>query len=718
MNAPDGTQSLLNDPVEAGRLACLQCFQPADVQKLGYDDLLAAQTLLGHGLKWGHWQTPKELAPGLLNTSIREINLAGRLRQYLAKEGVTDVADTLLEEGVSTLTQLGVLLRLVPAGTGATKVGRALKPYSIAQALYGYLPLIAARAIRRKAESVGATSGLFCYLTDKDLQAFEAENRTRIELNRLYTLASRGQWYDVPPPPEATQTTDPSRAPVNRPTEDNSVPHPPLPDAWLEEIGPRVLWMVQDLGPPLLHLLETLPESMKRFDWSLTGKTIALNIRPLIATHLEEHPWLDRAGRPLTPPFALNIGTSRFGADPLEWPPRTYEHIVRLSMGLQRSHFFINLLVCAGRVGEVATQKRNCVSVERDGEGYLNRYTYKLSPNFQGDKHQSPAPPILQTCLGQQARLAAAFDHLPHSTEAGKMPEAARFGEALWVSIGPGKTGENAQVNFYKALQSLARTLGVNSKPGGKNVHPHRFRKTIGRLAGVALFNSPLVLKRLFGHKSIEMTLHYILCDLDIREEAEKVLRELRIMHCAEALEEIHHAIANGLPLPGNGGAGAGRLVAAVQNQEAHLKQTGHVWTDGSAYELACLLTGQGKGWRLINANIVCSKDWVCSKPHRHKELEVDKPKCDPGCTNRVVLARRRRDTELNAEQYLDIARQAQADGLLLVMAHAMDNLRDELGYFADLREKYLAMPDVQAMFALCEDTDEPVASDNAEALA
>ncbi len=718
MTAPDETQSLLNDQVEAGRLACLQRFKPADVQKLGYEDLLAAQTLLGHGLKWGHWQTSKALASGLLNTSIREINLAGRLRQYLAKEGITDVADALLEEGVSTLTQLGVLLRLVPAGTGATKVSRALKPCSIAQALYGYLPLIVARAIRRKAENVGATSGLFYHLTDIDLRAFEAENRTRIELSRLYTLASRGQWYDVPQPPDATQTTDPSRATGNRPPEDISAPYLPLPDAWLEEIGPRVLWMVLDLGPSLLHLLEALPKSMKRFDWSRSSNTIALNIRPLIATHLEEHPWLDRAGRPLMPPFALTTATGKFGADILEWPPRTYEHIVRLSMGLQTSHLFINLLVCAGRIGEVATQKRNCVSIERDGDGYLNRYTYKLSSYFQGDEHQSPAPPILQTCLGQQARLAAAFDHLPRSTRSGKMPEAARFGDALWVSIGGGKTSENAQINFNKALQSLASTLGVNPKPGGKNVHPHRFRKTIGRLAGVALFNSPLVLKRLFGHKSIEMTLHYILCDLGIREEAEKVLRELRIMHCAEALKEIHHAIANGLPLPGNGGAGAGRLVAAVQNQEAHLKQRGRVWTDGSAYELACLLTGQGKGWRLINANIVCSKDWICSKPHRHKELEVDRPRCDPGCTNRVVLARRRRDTELNIEQYLDIARQALADGLLLVMAHAMDNLRDELGYFADLREKHLAMPDVQAMFALCEDTDEPVASEIAETLA
>lgn len=91
----------------------------------------------------------------------------------------------------------------------------------------------------------------------------------------------------------------------------------------------------------------------------------------------------------------------------------------------------------------------------------------------------------------------------------------------------------------------------------------------------------------------------------------------------------------------------------------------------------------------------------------------MGKPKCDPGCTNRVVLARRRRDTELAIEQYLDIARQAEDEGMLLVMAHAMESLREELGFFADLREKYLAMPDVRAMFALCENTEEPVAGDS-----
>jgi hypothetical protein len=486
----------------------------------------------------------------------------------------------------------------------------------------------------------------------------------------------------------------------------------------LADIGPRVLWVVQDLGPNLLRLLEALPASLKDLNWSQNKRTISLNIQPLIADHLAAHPWMDQAGRPLTPPFPLRTCSGKQGADTEEWPPRTWEQIIALSTTLQAAHLFIALLACAGRIGEVETLTRGSVGVARDGKNYASGYTYKLSGNLFGDARQWPAPPILCQVLGQQARLAAAWDWLPNALEDG-LPAAPRFGDAPWVSIGlSGNTGEDNQMNSNQALGMLAMRLGMDPRPGGKAVHAHRFRKTIGRLAGVALFNSPLVLKRLFGHKSIEMTLHYILCYEEVRKEAETVLRELRIMHCAEALEEIHHSIANDIPLPGNGGAGAARLVTAVQNQESQLVQNGRVWTDGSAYELASLLTGQGKGWRLINKNIVCSKDWVCSKPHRHKELEVDKPKCDPGCINRVVLARRHRDTEQNIEWYLDTARKGRDEGNLLLMAGAMENLRDELGYFADLREKYLAMPDVQEMFALCEDTGEPAMGEIEEALA
>lgn len=713
MNAPEPTPGIALDAEEGKRLAVLQHFRVEDIQHLGQADLLRAQSLAGHGDAWGRWQTPKFISPGHLKNMLRDIDLAQRLRDYLAKEPPTAASlDTLIDEGLLLLTRLALITRLVgTAGFGFGKTQR-LKPSSIAQYSYQYWPRIISRAVRRKVDDPNA-AGLLACLTEADVLEFNAYKHHRVEISRLDTLVSRGVWSDAPPLPNITQTTDPSgkRRP-NTPEEKRPIPHPPIPDDYMATIGPRALWIVQEMGPHLLRLLEALPGFLQTVDWSLSKRSIGIRAKRFIAKQMTQHPWHDDSGRPLVPPFRLTTSGGVWGhdVDTLEWPPRTWEHVTTLSVALQAAHLFITLLACAGRIGEVETLERNCVSVERDGKEYLEGFTYKLSGNLFGDARQWPAPEIMRLSLGQQARLAAVWDWLPRSLDEGGLPRSPRFGDKLWVSLGvsglAGKEGVSVSINA--ALMSLARRLGMDPKPGGKNLHAHRFRKTVGRLAGVALFNSPLVLKRLFGHKSVEMTLHYILSDPGIREEAEKVLRELRILHCAEALEEIHQASRTGRSPPGNGGPGAARLVTAVANEEKHLAQSGRVWDGGSAYDLAYLLTAQGLGWRLIKENIVCCKapgeDGLCRR--KRAKGDPDTSNCQPECHNRIVLVRQRRDTELVIEQYLDVARQAQEDGQLLVLAGVMDNLQEELDNFPDLAEKYLADPEVQSLLALCEEPE------------
>lgn len=713
MNPPESqSKTKLAGPAEEGRIATLHRFNVDDIQHLGPDDLLAAQSLVGHGNLWGRWQTPKSIAPSQISPAMRDIDLARRLRDYLDKEpSMAAPVDQFVEEGVVVLTRLALLMRLIPSGRRGQWKSIRLKPSSITTYLYSQWPRITARAIWRKAEKPAAI-GLIQCLTEADLQEFCADKSARIELERLETLVARGVWSDAPPLPDVRQTTNPSQEIVFRPLQDKSGPYKPIPEDWLAEAGPRVLWIVQDLGPNLLCLLEALLQELKHINWALHHSTISRVVQQRVLEHLERHTWLDRAGKPLSPPFGLITSSGRRGSIPREWPPRNFEHVLTLSITLQAAHFFITLLASGGRCGEIATLTRGCVAIAQDGKDYLNGFTYKLSGNLFGDARQWPAPEILCRSLGQQARLAAAMDWLPRRLVDGQ-PLAPRFGNAIWVSIGlGGKFGENAEINFNEMLNQFTRRIGMDYKPGGVNVHPHRFRKTIGKLAGVALWNSPLVLKRLFGHKSIEMTLHYILCDPDIREEAEKVLRELRIMHCAEALEEIHQALRDGLPLPGNGGPGAARLVTAVLNEENNLNHSGRVWDEGSPYDLAYLLTAQGKGWRLIKENIVCSKvpgeDGLCQK--KHSKGEPNTANCQPECDNRIVFMRQRRDIELIIAQYLDIARKARDEGQLLVLAGVMDNLQNELECFLDLKEKYLTDPEVQSLFALCYEPKEAIA--------
>lgn len=711
MNASVEKLTVSIDREGEGRRAVLENFKAEEIQHLGHDDLLAAKMLAGHGTDWGRWTTPESMMKGLKGY-LCDIDLRKRLVDYLAKEPIPNASpDVLVDEGVLTLTRIALLMKLVPtAGRTINSKGKRLKASSITQQIYQYCPAIVARAIRRKS-GVPTGKGLFQYLTEADVLEFIDYKHTRIEIERLHTLIARGVWSDAPPQPDIRQTTNPAAANHSPKSNPKSEPHPPLPDEWLAQIGPRVLWIIEDMGPNLVRLLEYMREDGNGLDPTRSVTTIRKEVSRLIADHLDGHPWLDRSGQPLVPPFKLTTAGGKGGANTCEWPPRTWEQVTNLCVTLQAAHLFIALLLSAGRIGEIATLSRDCVKIGRDGKSYLHGYTYKLADNIFGDARTWPAPEILGQCFGQQARLAAAWDWLPNALGDDR-PQVPRFAKDLWVSIGvAGRAGSDPNLNISSALQSFARRLDMNPMPGGKNAHPHRFRKTIGRLAGVALFNSPLVLKRLFGHRSIEMTLHYILSDQGVREEAEKVLRELRIMHCAEALEEIHEAMNNGTALPAHGGPGTARLITAVRNEDAKLNESGRVWTEGSAYDLALLLTMQGQGWRLIKSNIVCSKapgeDGLCQK--KRSKGEPNTANCQPQCDNRIVLARRRRDVEQSIEQYLDIARQARDDGQLLVLAATLDNAQDEWVNFPDLAAKYQADPEVQSLLALCEES-EPVA--------
>lgn len=693
-----------DDPADDGRLALLQRFKVEDIQHLGRQDLLTAQTLAGHGSAWGRWLTPETISPNRMRKHYRDINLSSRLRYELTKIVPISLVDQLVEEGVLQLTRLALLARLISTGARGPRGNVRLCPSSIVQKLYMWWPRICARAIQHKANDPSA-SGVFKHLSETDIQEFRLEKRLRIELERLDALVARGVWSDAPPLPCIRQTTDPSASRPASLRHEDSDPYLPIPDDYLATIGPRILWIVQDMGPNLLRLLEDLPQEMKDINWTTSKANITNCVGRRIQDHLRSHPWVDRAGKPLQPPFRLTTASGRKGGDVTQWPPQKREHVVTLSITLQAAHLFIALLATAGRSGEVANLTRDCAEVGRDGKDYLRGYTYKLSSDLLGDERSWPAPPILCQCLGQQARLAIAWDWLPRSNN-DALPKTARFAGALWVSLGTtGVYGEKAQLNSISTLMSLAERLGMDPKPSGKNLHPHRFRKTIGRLAGIALFNSPLVLKRLFGHKSIEMTLNYILCDPGVRQEADKVLRELRITHCAEALEEVHEAIRTGLPLPGNGGPGGTRLVSVVRTEVEQLAQAGRLWDKGTPYELAYLITANGQGWRQIQPYIFCTKtpgeDGLCQK--KRSKGEPNTANCQPECVNRIVFARRRRDVEQNIECYLKSARDARADNTLLVLASILENMRKELEDFPDLKEQYLSDPEVQSLFALCD---------------
>lgn len=271
MNAPEPLaylQAPATDPAEPGRSAALNLFELEKFQDLSKEDLLLAQSIAGHGDVWGIWETPRTISPGKIGSPRRVIDFAKRLRDFLAKEPVPQASlDVLVEEGVLVITRLALLLRLAPTGGQQKNKNRRLKPSTLVDRLYQDGPKMLARAIRRKAER-SDVHGLFSCLTEGDVRELSQKMRLRIELERLAVLADRGWWTDLPPHPDITQTTDP-RGPKPAPVpQEIAGEWQPIPDAYLAEFGPRNLWLIRDLGPCLLPMLEDLAAYLESLDWS------------------------------------------------------------------------------------------------------------------------------------------------------------------------------------------------------------------------------------------------------------------------------------------------------------------------------------------------------------------------------------------------------------------------------------------------------------------
>lgn len=710
------------DPEIAVRQAVFARFELSDIQNLEGDDLAAVQQLMGHGGALGRW-----CSEGYLNrVTRRNIDLASRIRSYLLKiepDLYEDVPGDLISEGVTTLTRFGLLMRLVRTGFGkGSNSSRPLKASTVALVMYEMGPLIVARAIQRAMVATTRVPGLFRCLTAEDLAEFHADQRLSAELDRLDTLATQGLWSDVPQKQSLRPVTDPGDQPVSRNQTHERIPFPPLDDSWLMEVGPRVLWLINELAPNLLRLLEQLPGVLTRVRRGDHQSMVSQEFSSLIQEELQREPWLDSLGRPLMPPFRLKTSGSagRGERNNFEWPIRNWKQLCMLSTTVQAAHMFIALLATAGRVGEGATLDRSCVTLHADGEHFVHGRTYKLKHTLFGEQRNWPAPAMLIRALGQQARLAAAWDWLPVS-QTHPMPTSPQFENQLWVSIGVQGNGPTVAVNWGVALVELAKRLGVDPRPGGKSVHPHRFRKTAARLAGIALWNSPIVLKQLLGHKDIEMTLHYILSDPGIREEAEKVLREMRVMHCSETLQQVRDAIKAGLSNP-FGGIGGTRLANAVIEHEAREQQSQRQWTTETPYDLAVEYTMNGKGWRL-GTGFICSKlpheAGECRKgASRHGEHgEPLISSCQRTCPQRIDLpeqiaqGRQQRDVEEISDGYVAIATKACEDGQLLVVAGCLQQLNDELKGWPDIKASYYARPDVKSLVAALQPQDEPEAA-------
>lgn len=250
------------------------------------------------------------------------------------------------------------------------------------------------------------------------------------------------------------------------------------------------------------------------------------DVRPVVNSVLRE---LRALPRTPTPDDVAAIAKAR------TWPEGFYagssKSLIALANLCQTSTIFILSLLLGPRWEEVSALPRRKLIVSRweDGtvERFINGSTFKLSRSSSGIKRDWPiSPELRKIIIGQLVYIRL--------SESRDFPFLWRKCDTLFDSGEPKR-------EVWKTLSNFASRWGFSELLDGTSCHHHRFRKTTARLIVIALHGGPSILRRLFGHKNLAMTLRYILANdsilQELREIAEEEQRIISIAHVERASE-------------------------------------------------------------------------------------------------------------------------------------------------------------------------------------
>jgi hypothetical protein len=250
----------------------------------------------------------------------------------------------------------------------------------------------------------------------------------------------------------------------------------------------------------------------------------------------------------------------------------------------------------------------------------------------------------------------------------------------------------------------------MDPEPGGQQIRPHRLRKTVARLVALALVRAPRILMAVFGHKSIEMTMSYMLSDKNLRAEIEKVSRELRVVRAAEVVLDIVYAedkkdaeLVNG----GYGGPAAEAIQRAQKVYRERLHQMGDDFDVRTLSELAELLTLRGKAWVYVRPGIICTKfPGTESGPCNKSRGQPEPARCQTHCSHRLEEQFLRRDVDAAIAHAVDEYARMGKEGNELVQDSWASQIKLHLGRFEDIRRKWMSNPTVLRIFGDLQQAD------------
>lgn len=704
-------------------------FPIEEIQNLNKDEVVKCQSMLGHGNRFGFWREHPDFIGKNKSNSIDIIKIiSSKLPQeilnkiyVLPNKNNTEALEqsgklpTIIEQAVLWLTRWALLCRLGPAGNGRIK-GQPLSPRTIAKNIKMMSRIISSGIQNRINFSYQTSNGFIEVLTENDWKKLSQNNkyldiRISYERARLLKLKDLGLWNDATPHVKFIGATTGVKGDVIKVnTEYKSVPYPPLPDEYVAEMGEKSLWLVLDILPNFIKLCDALPEIFTGVDYlkyKLSDKknnAFKKERRKRLTQWCQINQWLDRNGSFLGSP-SIHIpplgSQTKASFDEADWLPNTMERFHKLCTMCQTAHLFIVMLSMGGRIGEILSIRRNSVIIVKNDKHYLRGQTFKLVRHIGGEEREWILPDIAVRAIGQQALLIDSlekFEKFERNQLGIDIDEQEKSDIYLWGSLGKG--GNGAEVvpshdSIRHSLMNYAKDLGMSPTPGGKSIHPHRFRKTIARLCGLALVSAPRVLQRVFGHKDIEMTLHYILTDHDLRVEIEKITREMRVMKCRDVIEDIvnDENLNQSFQYAGYGGPAASMLSNSIESHNQHLHRTGKEWGADSSYELASFMTLNGTAFTVVGNGSFCTKLPGETGPCNGAKGRPDPSSCQISCSHRLEDRTIRRDVEKSLENLVNLFEKATHENDLMLCAHLGKEIHQNIYRFDDIMQNWIGNP-------------------------
>ncbi|WP_395012053.1 hypothetical protein [Undibacterium sp.] len=648
-------QNKTSRSTEQVRLHVATTLKTQDLHLMSADGLTILQQQLGLGDQWGQFKFPKECLP-ISHRGGSSINLKFRLES--AASSVND-----LDLAILTLVRMTLLCFLTPSQAGR-HAPRLLDISTISSNLSSIWFPIIKLALERPDEKNGILLGR---ISRDDLKHVSYIR----EMNRFENYTARGLWSDsigatVKLSQEEGSNKTSRKTKISKKKSD---PFKPLPDVFIHEVGRRAAWLTTNLTPSVMEAFEEI--IIIRKEQTKRGTMFLKRARE----YLIKKSWRTLDSESLEClPFEIQCAKKTLGR-PMNWPPRSVADLTTILAICQMAHYFIVALSAGSRASEILSFRIDCLSETSEGNVCASGKTYKLVERIGGEKRDWPMPQLAIKALQNQIRLSKLINE--YISVDPKMAIVGSTGLAqLWRIIGTSHIGKPLGVTYNIECRWFVHALGLSHLIDDQPLTNHRFRKTIARLVALSLVHAPKILMDVFGHKSIEMTMSYILADPNFRAEVQEVRKELVILMARNAIEKVDL----------NGGRAAVPLKQIVN--EIKFRRGSEYGADDEN-QLAEMLTGQGRFWQWVRPGVMCTKLPDQTGPCTKKQSTPNPARCDSQCDYRLEQSENRKQVDETIGDIVFKIKYARARDEFVLAELWEGQLLTHLRRFEDLRLKW-----------------------------